>query len=368
MKIALLSFHNAANYGAALQAYALQKVLESKGHESPYIDYQNAMRRHAYSMPYQIVSSLKKGQLKSSIAYIIGFPFMYLRKVRFDKFYQRNLAVTPKTYKSSEEASELNGQYDKFIVGSDQVWNPHNNGRDFAFMLDFVKDDSKKISYSSSFGITQIPSDLVDKYRTNPQKFKHIAVRESIGVKLVKEVSGRDAKLVLDPVMLMTKEDWLKIVEPIDEKFVFTYTNRDNQFEKFLKQTGYQYEGKQYKLARATKFGDFLSSKVRVKFCMSPSDFVSSIYSADLIFTASFHCVAISIVLNKPFVVILTRNAGKDERLLNLLELLGLEDRILSEKMTADDVNRVIDYKEVNRKLEKLRKDSLDYLLNSLAD
>ena len=86
MKIALLSFHNAANYGAALQAYALQKVLESKGHESPYIDYQNAMRRHAYSMPYQIVSSLKKGQLKSSIAYIIGFPFMYLRKVRFDKF------------------------------------------------------------------------------------------------------------------------------------------------------------------------------------------------------------------------------------------------------------------------------------------
>ena len=235
-------------------------------------------------------------------------------------------------------------------------------------MLDFVKDDSKKISYSSSFGITQIPSDLVDKYRTNLQKFKHIAVRESIGVKLVKEVSGRDAKLVLDPVMLMTKEDWLKIVEPIDEKFVFTYTNRDNQFEKFLKQTGYQYEGKQYKLARATKFGDFLSSKVRVKFCMSPSDFVSSIYSADLIFTASFHCVAISIVLNKPFVVILTRNAGKDERLLNLLELLGLEDRILSEKMTADDVNRVIDYKEVNRKLEKLRKDSLDYLLNSLAD
>lgn len=366
-KIALLSFHNAANYGAALQAYALQEALNQLGYSCEYINYQNAHRRHAYSMTYHITESIKKGDFRSALLYFLGLPFMSLRKFRFRKFYANFLKCTKKIYTSSEAALEMNGKYHKFIVGSDQVWNYENNGMDFAYLLDFVSAPQDKISYSSSFGLCSIPDELINKYKKYLNDIKFISVRESYGVKIVEDLINKKAKLVLDPVFLLRKSDWNLLSHTINEKYVFSYTNRSQQFSDFLFQTNFEIgKYKHYKLARATSISDFLSKDIRVKYTMSPLEFISVINNAELIVSASFHCVSLSIILNKPFVAILSGNKGKDERLLSILHLLGLEDRILSDSMSLHKVYEPIDYKAVNSKIDLLREDSLNFLINSI--
>lgn len=186
----------------------------------------------------------------------------------------------------------------------------------------------------------------------------------SIGRDLINELTGRDAQVVLDPVMLLTKEQWMQLVpdKQKNERFIFSYTNRDSQITDFFK-TGYKLEyRKHYILSRYTRPQDFISPTSRVKYCMSPQEFVSVIANADLVVSASFHCLAMSIILNRPFVAILTGDKGKDERPLNILRALNLEDRILNPSMTVAEVNAPIDWDSVNKKIEELKASSVAYL------
>lgn len=366
-KVALMTFHNAANYGAILQTYALQAALEAKGYDAQYIDYVNENRRLAYDMTNHVAKALKSGNFRRAIKYALGASFMGMRKNRFAKFSKQYLHLTPKTYTNSADARELNRQFDKFIIGSDQVWNPKNNGGDMAFLLDFVEVGGKRISYSSSFGIASIPDEYRERYVTELSKFGSLAVRESKGVELVKELTGRDAKLVLDPVFLLNKDQWMNLTEETDEKYIFSYFNESFNIGKFLRHTGYDMkEKKLYKLSRSTNLKDFLSSQVKVKYTMSPTDFLTTIRNAETIVTTSFHCLSLSILLNKPFVVILLGDKGLDERITTLLHHFGLEGRIYTDNMTVADIQKPIDYEAVNAKIEALRKDSMDYLINSI--
>lgn len=368
MKLGLLTFHTAANYGAALQAYAFEKFLNDKGYDCEYINYVNASRAHEYSMTWHIYDCLKRGKLTSAAAYLAGCPFMTLRKMRFDRFYKRYLRQTERVYHNSKEAEELNDSYDYFVVGSDQVWNPVCNGDDAAFLLDFVKDSKKRISYSPSFGMTEVDDAHKEVFRENLKLFAHIGVRETVGQKIVKELIGRESALCLDPVLLLTKDQWNDIMpqKNTNERFIFSYTNRDSQTKDFFN-TGYKLDGrKHYVLSRYTKPGDFVNSKVRVKYCMSPQEFLWVVNNADMVVSASFHCIAMSIILNRQFVAIITGDKGKDERLLNLLRTLGLQDRVLSGGMTVEEVYAPIDYKVVNERLEQMKKQSLEYILRVL--
>lgn len=369
MKIALLSFHNAANYGAALQAYALEKFLLDNGIDCEYINYVNYTRKHMYSMTFMVMNSLRKKKIGAAIKYAVGSPFINLRKARFKRFYKKYLKQTKKVYTNSQEASELNDLYDYFIIGSDQVWALENNGGDMAFFLDFVKDNRKKISYSSSFGLAEIEDKYKDQYAHYLNCFHSLAVRETIGQRIVKELTGREAELVVDPVFLLSKQQWEDIMpcRKLNERFVFSYTNTDRQISDFLS-TGYPMDGrKHYILSSHTRPGDFINKNVRVKYCMPPQEFLRVIYDAELVATASFHCLALSILFNKPFVVLLMGDKGKDERLVNLLTQLGLTNRIWSPSMTVNDIEAPIDYDDVNRKLEQMRQTSIQYLLSAIS-
>lgn len=370
MKIALISFHNAANYGASLQAYALQHALEKMGHNSEYINYVNDTRRHPYSMSFLFWDAVKKHQLSSAIKYLVGAPFLVLRKNRFNKFYKQYLRVTKREYHNSGEAAKLNPLYDRFIVGSDQVWNPLHNGHDTAFLLDFVEEQRKKISYSSSFGLAELDDQTKEKYRKCFLSFHAISVREKIGQEIVASLIGKTPELVLDPVMLLSAVDWRELAKnqkASSEKYVFAYTNRDQQISEFLR-TGYKMSGKKmYKLSRFTKPKDFVNPAVRVKYWMSPLEFVKVIDNAELVVSASFHCLAMAILLNKPFVAILTGNYGKDERLNNMLRMFHLEKRTLTESMTEQDVLQSIDWNFVNEEITRRREESLQYLRVSIG-
>ena len=369
MKIGLISFHNAANHGASLQAYALEKFLELNGFNCEYIDYQNEMRRRSYDMGYMIKSSLIERRYKDMLKYILGAPLLSLRNKSFSIFYKKFLKYSEKTYYTPEQLQETNEVYDVFISGSDQIWNPHHNGNDVSYLLSFVKDNKPTISYSSSLSVISIPNDLKADYIRCLNKICHLSTREMSGVKLINELTGRDAKLVLDPVFLLGKEDWLDILKKnvYNYRFVFSDTNRADQISQFVKYTGYPLaQIKHHKLSRYTTLSDFLNPKVKVEYTLSPLEYVQNILESELVLSASFHCTAFAIIMNTPFVCFLTNDEGKDERLKSLLSHFGLEDRIFTDKMTTDDVMKPIDWQNVNSLLNNKRKDSMEFLLNSL--
>ena len=370
MKLALLSFHNAANYGAAMQAYALQKFLEKKGFDCEYLDYVNHARKIEYSMFDHIAKSIKCGRLATAIKYMLGTPFMELRKMRFNKFYRRHLNVSKQTYTNPNDAAKAEPLYDKFVVGSDQVWCAENNGGDVAFLLSFVKDNRKKISYSSSFGRDEIPKSLRKDYAKYLNDFTHLSTRESFGCDLIKRMTGRDATLVLDPVFLLSAEDWRELIIKHDsEKFIFSYTNTATQLPFFLKQTKFPLRNRRiYKLSSQTSPSDFISKKVKVMYTMSPQTFLQSVHDAEFVVTASFHCLAFSIIFHKPFAVLLSGNGGKTGRLSTLLEHLGLTDRVVTENTTYDNLQKPIDWKAVDNVLNEKRKVSINYLIGAITD
>lgn len=369
MKIGLLTFHTAANFGASLQAYALQEFLVRSGYDAEYLDYQNHHRRMIYDMPYHIKECFKAGKIVEATTYMFGLPIMNIRKRKFDMFTNKYLRLSPKAYYIPEELKSTNGLYDKFVVGSDQVWNPRNNGRDVSYLLSFVEDKSKAISYSSSFGVLSIPDKIKSDYVNCLNSIHSLSTREQSGVMLIKELTGRDAKLVLDPVFLLSKEQWQELASsnPVNGRFVFSYTNRKDQMSKFLKTTGYKMEGlKHHKLSRFTTFGDFLNPSVKVKYDMSPTEFLANVNGAELVVSASFHCISLSIILNRPFVCFLTGDEGKDERLKTLLTHFDLLDRVYREDMTLADVMKPIDWGRVNSIKEEIRSDSINFLLSSI--
>lgn len=371
MKVGLMTFHNAMNYGAALQVYASQQAINNLGVDCEVINYVNEHRDNAYDMSYHVKSNMQKRNYKAVIKYSIGSFFMNKRRKNFLKFYRNNLQCTEKIYRTSEEAEELNPIYDKFIIGSDQVWNYSNNGEDFAYFLNFVEEDNKKIAYSSSFGLSSIPEKFKKEYAENLTKIKYLSSRESIGLALIKDLTGRQAKLVLDPVFLLDKSQWTNLCKKktSKEKYIFCYTNKTRQFNDFISQT--KYPLKDYSIHKLTSHlgvEDFLNPKVKVSYTISPVEFIETILHAELVVSASFHCIAMAMILNVPFVAILTGDRGKDERVLNILKITDLEHRILNKDMTYNDVMEPIDFHKVESKIEIYKNESLEYLKNSIYD
>lgn len=369
MKVALLSFHNAYNYGAALQAYGLQCAVQNLGVDCEYINYQNDFRRHAYDMKHQFASAVKKKNVVGAAKSFVGMPIMSARAKGFEGFYSNYLKTSTELYRSSEEAKRTNGDYDKFIVGSDQVWNYSNNGGDTAYLLDFVEDDSKKISYSSSFGVSDLSSDISEVYSRLLGKFNRLSSRESIGTEIIEKITGRKAHLVLDPVFLAGKREWERIRKRKEQgkKYIFFYTNRQSQIRDFLN-TGYASDEEYHVLSTHLTPKEMLNSRIKTRISMSPGEFLDEIANADLVVTASFHCLALSIIYHKQFVVLLTGDHGKDERITNLLKITGLENRVLTSTTNRNQISETINYDEVDRRLEKYLNDSREYLRRAIFD
>lgn len=370
MNIGLITFHNALNYGAALQTYATQKFLNELGHQCIVIDYSNENRDKAYNMKFQAYKQIKERNYKMALKMIAGSMFMAQRRRNFAKLYNKYTLKTEKRYKTSKELEELNGKFNFFLVGSDQVWNPRNNGSDMTYLLEFVTDNKKKISYASSFGVSTIPQELVLPYSKNLNDIEHLSTREEMGAEIIKRLTGRDAKIVLDPVFLLNRNQWETLAqkEQVEKsKFIFVYTNRKNQFEKMVKTTGIDLkEYKIHKINRFIKPLDFMNYRVKVDYSISPEKFVSNIMNADLVATASFHCVVFSIIFHKKFIVFLTGDSGRDERIINLLKIAGLTDRIYNGSTTLTDIISEIDFKKVDERLSSHINESKEFLVNIL--
>jgi len=186
MKVGLLTFHNTLNYGAALQAYALQEAIKNIGADCEIIDYRNKYIEDSYNILSHVKKALKKRNMRLAIKCCVASLFMKLRKQRFSRFYNEHLSLTSKHFTSSRELESLNREFDKFVVGSDQVWNYNIARSDFAYFLNFVHENNKKIAYAPSFGLTAIPNDLKNAYIDNLKRIRYLSVRESYGAQLIK--------------------------------------------------------------------------------------------------------------------------------------------------------------------------------------
>lgn len=341
-KTATLTFQKVFNYGASLQCYALQRALLKVGVENEVLNYQcNYM-----SKPYGL-SALKS---KGIVRYFLGIAYSLvrmLRKANFKKF-KEHIRMTPEL--NLIDLHSIEDQYDAFIAGSDQVWNDSITNFDPSYYLDFVKSSEKKMSYAASFGFTSIPNNLESKYKELLNDFSVFNMREKSGVKNIELLLDRPANLVLDPTMLLTKEEWDKVASSSikKDKYILVYQTTVSSFlintvKKLAQSTGYKV------ICIPFPLGGFLKSKLELT--AGPKQWIGLIRDAEIVVTDSFHGSAFSILYNKNFYVCLTDAAT---RIYNLLNIFGLNDRICIEGSELE-LTKKIDWESVNTKLNEER-------------
>ena len=217
-KIAVLTFHRSLNYGAVLQAYGLVKAIEKLGCNCEILEYRNKKLERNDS----IKRFLRINGLFRTLYQIFEMPFWFIRKYKFNAF----LSLLGSSQKIFKIDSYIEKEYDKFFVGSDQVWNYKITGGDPAFFFNGISDMTKINSYAASFGLNSIPNELCSKYKQGLIRFSKISVREPQGATIVKNLTGIDAKLVIDPSLLLAKDEWLSLIgskKYIDGDYILIY-------------------------------------------------------------------------------------------------------------------------------------------------
>jgi len=355
MKIGILTQHFLLNYGGIIQNFALQQVLLELGHEPLTFEHDTC-----YSRTRWLLRTAKQILKTRSLKGLPVYPTYQGRigNKNFIKFVLKNIrSVTVKDF-----TPDLTQKYglDAYIVGSDQVWRPaFNLGPRLGNMfLDFAGDDVNKISYAASFGCkeweyTEEQERMCGKLA---KRFDAISVREASGVDLCKEHFGVDATLVLDPTLLLNKEDYGKVCHdvPKKEKHIFVYSLVVSEgvlavAEKVAEAMGLSIIVKQ--AGRKLKKEDTIE------------DWFAEFRDADYVVTDSFHGMVFSIIFNKPFSIVMNPSGGND-RYLSLLSQLGLMERIVSDELQP--VFSAIDWSDVNHRLTELRKASFEFLKTNL--
>lgn len=368
-EIKIITCHFVHNYGAVLQAYALSHALEKlfPNANIEIIDYRPEYLA-VHHRVFHIGSEKYRRNWLIKLLYIFRtFPFRMYTSFNFSRFIKRNLKLTSKRYTDFEELKVGNIKADIFICGSDQIWNYRSdNGKDPAFFLKFVE-KGKKISYAPSIAVSDINL-LEEKMLSFMLKgFKDISIREQSGVQILKKVGYENVSRVLDPVFLLEKQDWNKLLAKftVKKKYVLIYKiTRNIELYDFAYDLVREREWDIIEIGFSAK----CDGKVDKYLCgVSPELFLAYVLGAEYIITDSFHGTAFSVLFEKPFVVF--DRGDLNSRIETLLKITGLESRYFDKKRTANSYyEEEIEYQNVAMKLNKEREFSVNYLLGSILD
>jgi coenzyme F420-reducing hydrogenase beta subunit len=368
MKIAVLTFQDSLNFGAALQTLALQKFIISLGYPCEVLDYSNPIRSKEHSVKGLFLSALKKRDIKRAARVALGAPVIYKRIKVFKAFYRKNILLSQKRYVSAKALSADLDRYQCYIAGSDQIWNWRNNGKDASYLLDFVGTKKYSISYASSFGMAEIAPEIQEIYAKAFKDIDALSVRENKGAQIVTELTGMQPEVVLDPTFLLGKEQWAEDMPSsaqAGKPYILVYASNYKTFEKFKSQIGVDTEKYDVVvISTSPKPSSLLQSKL--KFSLDPLEFVRLIRNASYVLTSSFHGTALSVILQKDFVSFLSGDAGKDARILELLQATGLEDRVFSDNMDRSAAFSSVDYGPVSALLQEKIERSKHFLQDAL--
>lgn len=361
-KVGILTFHNTTNYGAALQAYALQTKINHMGYKCDTIDYINKEIEDIYK-PKNIKDI--KG-IKQFAKYLLNNNNQKKVYNTFSKFYKEHMKFSKRVNKTN--VCELNNDYDKFIVGSDQVWNLNLSYQDQNYYLKFVTDNVKKNSYAASFGYKEVPEEYKEFTKNALSEFHNISVRENQGRDIIKSLLNRDVSVVLDPTLLLERKEWTDLIN--DEKkeeqedYILLYIVSPNEeIIKFSRMLAKKYNCKILWINNTIKK---LKGIKNIRGC-GPIEFLKYIKNAKYIVTTSFHGVALSVALNKQFFYGLSKEKNNfNSRIISLVDILKLCDRDIASY--SNDKIQNINYDEINSILEKQREISIEYLKKVLSE
>jgi len=360
MKIGILTYHRAVNYGAFLQAYALKSFLEGLGHEAGFVDYWPQEHKKRYRL-FDNSTNLKLLFRNLLLAYK-----RYPRYKRFKKDQMQYLGIPERpVYGSVRQLEQIGKQYDLIIYGSDQIWwksRLDTNGFDPVYWGEFISKNIKKITYAASMGVISL-TDSDKRYISNClNAFSHISVRETQLMEVLQPLTGKKICTVLDPTLLVPSSFWeskcLKDA-PVKGKYILYYRMMsDERADVFANETG-----RILNMPVITIIGHIGSYKVdRINSVTGPFSFVTLIRNAQYVISTSFHGVAMSIQFRKEFYAMgMNRNS---DRVYSLLTLLGIENR-MADSVPANFSER-IDYTRVHSRLSDLQKESSDFLISSI--
>lgn len=382
MKIGILTQPLHTNYGGLLQNYALQQTLMRAGHEVETVDWDFKEGNDIREMLYRQKIKIKHALLPSkypSLRYRPNTEENSIIRQNTNHFIDTyiNHTDTIRSYNGFFKQAGIGG-YNAFVVGSDQCWRPCYNSYLSAMFLDFVQDSTvKRIAYAASFGTNnwEFTSQQTALCAPLARKFDMITVREDSGVDLCREYLGVNAVHVLDPTMLLTKYDYIRLVEsekePKSEGTLFNYIlDPDAKKTAFIQRVAETRGLVPFqvlpKCQEENRTKDDI--KKRIEDCVFPSvtAWLRAFMDAEMIIVDSFHGMVFSIVFNKPFWVIGNEGRGMG-RFTSLLKMFHLEERLLDGNSLGDiDFLNPIDWDSVNAILNEMREKSKTLLQNEL--
>ena len=377
MRVGIITTFRQPNWGSVLQAYALEKVIEQMNYDVEVIDYK-------YPNEFHWQRGIKWGKtpdtLKAKIHRIKIYCLCVLRlrskpmMELLNSFIKKNMKLS-RRIDSYESLHENPPVYDIYVSGSDQIWNPNTMLGDMSYMFDFVPKGKKKISYASSFSCASIPDGLKDVYKKNLSTYEALSVRENNGRNIIRQMIGRDAKVVLDPTLLLPKVHWEKFAEKAKKTdlpkayilcYMLAYTfSVDEPMGKLLEMVQRKYNMPVIALKTMPQsfHGDIF--QLPVSYGKGIEEFLYLIKNASIVVSSSFHGTAFSLNLGKPLVAMGAMN--EDDRVLSLLKNLGMSNQfVYAEKLQESCINPFYNVENEQIKMEELRSESLLFLRSSL--
>ena len=387
-KIGIAAVTYKENFGSALQTYATQYTLEKMGYDARIFEIKGVHRQiHIKKLLYYLgrmfdpvefkylVANLKSRSRKSASASSDQYAQdMNIRKQVYADFNTRWNKMLPMV-KGWGGLSKQAAGMDAVVVGSDQLWRPSNIVGGY-FTLEFVPNQVKKIAFSTSFGVPELPKHLHKHAKKFLSRINHISVRENSGANIVKQECGREATVVWDPTMMLTAEDWLHIQDTkpfADGKYILMYLMGDNPeqrgfVKKLSEKTGCRIIGLLHGATYISYDEDVVDEK---PYNVGPSEFVNLIRNAEYVCTDSFHCCVFSILNSTKFFAFRRWPDGSkfsaNDRLYTLLGFTGLSRRLIKGSENVEScIADVIDFDTALAKVAEKREMSMKYLLNAL--
>ncbi len=350
MRVCGVTFIKTMNYGSCLQAYALQTVIDKQriGGENCRYSLLPISDLKGYPSP-----SWKKKIMESAA---------YCLRGMFKQF--ENKYIHFADCDSFKELDKLNEQYDAFVCGSDVIWNPRFNRNCDAYYLKFAK--KYAFSYAASFGRAEISDSEKTRLPDQLSQLREIGVREESGQKIIKKYTGRDAVVVLDPVVFLRKEEWDEIAEPkkLAEPYIFVYFTHQTEeivqfYQKLSRMTGYR--------VIITTTGFTKSIKAKTLNMPTPQRWLRLLRDAAYVVTNSFHATAFSVIYHKQFFTVMKgeKTTGINIRMYDFLRELDLLEHMLNHCPDRIDTNE-IDFSDTDSKLDKIRQESMAFLQENL--
>lgn len=347
-----ITYDHTINYGSCFQAYALQKAIEK------------ICVGENEKCQYELIPLWTcRDYPKKKIRNFVGLQLM--------RFYHRSFAPFEKKYikyatcKSIASIDLCNNEADTFVCGSDVIWNPYHNKGVSAYYLDFAK--KYAFSYAASFGASNIDDVTIEKIRPFLSRLERIGVRERSSLQLLRNITDKEGTIVADPTLLLSEDDWDDIApRQRTDQYIFVYTTHMNAditsiIGKIAEKTGMEV------ITAEWDSSPRVLVKKGVFNIVSPDRWLQLLRKAEYVVTNSFHATVFSVLFHKKFFTVVNgdKSKGINVRMNDFLTMIGLTDRIFSDIPNNLDLSE-IDYTEVDKKIETMRAESMEFLRENL--